>query len=1026
MNLARIGVKYPVTTAMFFIALVLIGLFSYFQLGLDLMPEIEMPSISVNTTYSGAAPEEVESEITDVLERYLATVADLDEIESNSREGVSSITLRFDWGTNLDEATNDVRDNLDRAKRELPDGADDPVVFKFDLAMMPIYIMGVTAEQSLPDLHDIADDDIRRQLEAIPGVASATIRGGDQRQVNIRLHLSKLNAHNIPVAKIRQVIRDSDIALPAGRIESGKFDYLLRVPERVQVEDIKNLIIKRGQFGNNVYLRDIADIEFGYAEATSEVSINRRDGIMMMVQRRSGENVVDVARRVRERLPQIEATLPPDVQIHIIRDFSEFIESTIDNLTDSLLWGGLIVGLVVLFFLGNVASSLKILTALPASLIIVFFLLHLGGYTLNVLSLSSLAIALGMVVDGAVVVLDNIDRKKKEGLDAAESALEGTGEVAKPVVASALTTISVFFPVLFVGGIVGIMFTEMAFVIILTLSVSLLCALWLMPMLSSKTRRSLTPLWLKKGFIDYGQRFISFLEVFYQKALKKVLKRPLFFLLVMGVCWVVAAGLFVFIDTRFASEADANFFTVGAELPLGSRIGVTGEVARALEELIEADVPEKEVSIKRWGGGRRGGGPMGREGSHVVWGGVRLPERLERRRSVFEIVDKLRPKADEIPGARMRFSTEDPLAGMLYGNGRPLVLELYSHDLGLAYQFAQELEVLLDEASGIYDTRISREVGRPELVFSINRVKASQLGLSVSDIAHNLRTLFEGEDLAEFYYQGKNYDINLRLRQEDRSLLDDIERVFLPLAKARPVKFSEIVKVERIEGPSVIERKNQERLLRLSADISGIGIERAVELTREKIYEVGLPEDIRYAFGGEYQEQREAFGFLFQAVIIAMILVYMVMASQFESLVHPFFILFSIPFALVGVVLILLITNTSFTVDSFVGVIMLVGIVVNNAIVLISYMNLLKDRKGSQNLIEIISEAGSKRLRPIMLTTLSTIGALMPLALQRGTGSEYWRDFAYPIIGGLSVAFLVTLFIIPAIYYLYENRRVKN
>jgi CzcA family heavy metal efflux pump len=1022
MNLARIGVKYPVTTAMFFIALVLIGLFSYQQLGLDLMPELEMPAITVTTFYSGAAPEEVESEITEILERSLATVADLKEIESLSRENVSTITLRFDWGTNLNEAANDIRDKIDFVKGQLPEDVEDPLILKFDLSMIPVYVLGVTAEQSLPDLYDIAEDKIIRQLETVPGVASAMIFGGDKRQVNIRLQLAELNAYGVSVGAIRQAIQDSNIALPVGRIEAGKFDYLLRVPEKIQLEEIGDILIKKdGERG--VYLKDVSEIEFGHREATSVVSVNGRSGILMMVQKRSGENTVEVARRARAKLTEIEKTLPADVKIHIIRDFSDFIESTIDNLKVSLLWGGFLVAVIILLFLSNFASSLIILTALPTSLIIAFFLLYLGDYTLNIISLSSLAIALGMVVDGAIVVLDNISRKKEEGLDLIPSVLEGTGEVAKPVVASALTTIVVFFPVLFVGGIAGIFFQQMAFVIILTLLVSLLCALWLIPMLSSKSRRSLTPRLVKEKLIDHGQKFLVFLERHYESALRKVLKRPAFFLFVMGICFILALGLFRFVETRFAAEADAEFFTLEAELPLGTRLGVTGEVARALENIIEEDVPEKITSVKRWGYEESLRSPaVRREGSHIVWGAVRLSDRVGRRRSVFEIVDALRERVEEIPGARIRFSTEDPLAGMLYGAGKPLVLEIYSRRLDEVTEFAQELELLLNETPGIYDAEISRELGRPEMDILIDRKKAASLGLPVADVARTLRTLFEGEDISEFSYQGKNYDINLRLREEDRRFLEDIDRIFLPIVGAIPIKLTEIAQVQHTAGPSIIERKNQERLVRISANIRDIGIDQAAELVSEKIHQLGLPEDTRYAFGGEYQEQREVFSLMLQAAILALILVYIVMASQFESLVHPFFVLFSIPFAFVGVALMLLITNTYFTMDSFLGIIMLIGIVVNNAIVLITYMNQLKE-KNPGNTLETVIQAGRRRLRPIMMTSLSTISALLPLSLQRGQGSEYWRSFSNTIIGGLSVAFVVTLFIIPAIYYLYERRK---
>lgn len=1024
MRLINLGIRYPITTIMFFSALILVGLFSYRQLGLDLMPELELPTIAVTTYYPGASPQEVESDITEPLEEYLATVSDLDKLESVSQEGVSLIMLKFKWGTNLDEAANDIRDKIDLAKKGLPEDAEDPIIFKFNLAMFPIFVLGVTAEKSLSELYDIADDYICDKLEAIPGIASAIIRGGYKRQLNIYLNLNKLNGYNISPETVAKAIQNANLSLPAGHLKVGQLDYLLRVPEKLKLAEVGEILIKKiGE--KKVYLKDIANIDFGFEEAQREVKVNGRKGMIILVQKRSGENTVEVVRRLRKKLKEIEKTLPPDVKLFVIRDFAEFVETTIKNLRTSLLWGGVLVSSLILFFLGSISSSLIVLTALPACLIIAFFLLYLADYTLNIISLSSLAIALGMVVDGAIVVIDNIFRKKEMGLPPILASQEGSSEVAKPVIASVLTTIVVFFPVLFIGGIPGILFKQMAYVITLTLMISLLNALWLIPMLSSKLKKEHTPKIIKEKYLNYGKSLVNSLECIYEKALRKVLHKPKKFLLLITACLLLSIFLFHFIPKRFSPEADFSFFTIEAKTPLGTRMEVTGKIADTISEIVEKEIPEKVAYFERWGYGEEAHTFLGwEEASHIALIGVRLKNKTERIRSVFEIVNQLRPKMSDIPGTKIRFSTEDPLQSLLFGGGKPLVLEIYGRDLDSITKYVKRLYPLIEKIPGIYDLEISREIGKPELKIEIDRAKAESMGLTVKSISSSLRMLLQGKDIAEYFYKGKDYDINIRLQEKDRSNIEALSRIFVPLSHDKSIKLTELVKIRLGIGPSKIERKNQERLVKITANIRDIGLNKAVAQIKKKIKEIGLPTNLRISFGGEYEEQKEAFSLMRKATWIALILVYMVMASQFESFIQPLFILISIPFAFIGVVIFMLITKTYFTIDSFLGIIMLVGIVVNNAIVLISYMNLLK--KDIPDILDLVINAGKRRLRPIMITTITTIGGLIPLSLQQGEGSEYWKPFSNTIIGGLSFSFLITLFLVPILYYLYYKRNVKS
>lgn len=1021
MNLARIGVKYPITTSMFFIALVLIGAYSISFLGLDLMPEIEIPAISVSTAYPGAAPEEVENEVTRILERYLSTVADLDELESSSQENFSVITLKFDWGIDLNEASNDVRDKIDLARRELPDDADDPVIFKFDLSMIPVLILGVTADTSLPDLYDISEDYICNRLEAVPGVAAAIIRGGDKRQLNLRLNLDKLNAYGVGITQIEEALRRANLTLPSGHLKSGQLEFLVRVPGKIELSEFGDILIKKHQ-ERQVYLKDIADIEFGFQEKTREVNIDRRPGMVIMVQKRSGQNTVDVVRQIRRELPGIQQTLPDDIKLYVIRDFSEFIELTISSLRQALLWGGLLVALIVVFFIGSISSALIIITALPTCLLIAFLLLYLGGYTLNIISLSSLAIALGLVIDASIVVLDNISRKKEQLMDSHSAVLQGTGEVARPVTASVLTTVVVFFPVLFMGGITGIMFRQMAYVIMVTLGVSLLNALWLIPMLSARIKHDIKPkAGVSRKFMQAGKKMLDFLELKYEKSLRRVLVRPKLYLLISGGVFIISILLFRFVRTGFMAEADSDMFIVNVELPLGARMEATGEAVKNLAGVIEEEVPEKSVSFELWGYEHEHAGVTAQEGSHTGRVGVRLISKSQRKRSVFAIVDDLRARTRDIPGARLRFDTQDPLSTLMGAGAVPLVVELYGHNLELAGEYAEKIAAALESIPGIEDVDISRKIGSPEIYIDIDRQKAQSLGFTVHEIAHTLRTLFQGNNVTSYTFQGRDYDINIRLSQAERNNLDVLERIFLYTPAGSPIKINEFVDIGFGLGPTQIERKNQQRLVKVSARFSQISLGQAAERVFEKLQQIELPPGLRFILAGEYKEQQEAFSAMKWAALLALILVYMVLASQFESLMHPLFIIFTIPFAFVGVVLLFLITRTIFSVDSFLGIIMLVGIVVNNAIVLVSYMNLIKAKQDS--VLETIILAGKRRLRPIIMTSLTTICAMLPLSLFAGQGAEYWRPFSNAIIGGLAVSFIITLYLIPIIYYLYERRK---
>ncbi|MBU3959144.1 MAG: efflux RND transporter permease subunit, partial [Candidatus Omnitrophica bacterium] len=697
MMLPQFGVRYPVTTTMIFVAMIILGIFSLSRLGLDLMPEIEIPVISVSTVYEGAGPEEVESKISKVLEDRLATVKNLDRIESSSEEGISVVSLKFDWGTNLDEAANDVRDMVGLSERYLPDDVDRPTILKFDLSMMPILILAVTAEESYPILYDLVEDRISDPLKTVPGIATASISGGLERQILVELDRSRLEAYRLSVDQIINALRKENLDIPGGHIKTGIKDYLIRTAEEVEVDEIKKIVVATDKDGTAIYLKDVAVVRDAFKEVTREVEVNRKKGLIVMVQKQSGANTVGVTDRALKKVEELKKNLPADVNIVVARDFSAFIRGTIDNLKNALYFGGLLVVLVIFFFLRNVRAGFIVACSIPTSLIIAFFLLYMGGYTLNVISISSLAIAMGMVVDASIVVLDNIYRHREKGERPQEASILGASEVGKAITASTLTTIAIFVPIVFLGGITGIMFQEMAFVICLTLLASLFTALTLIPMLSAKFLHLGNEKDKGKGitgkiYLQSGNWFHK-LDLSYGNLLSWALYHRK--MVISGGLLILISSLLLLplVGTRFMAETDAGMFRANIELPIGTRFEETGKVVRALEDIIEREVPEKRVMFAWWGSS--GGGRMrsvhGGGGTNTGMVGARLVPKEQRQRLVKTIVDALRPLTAKFPGAKIRYNTEDPMAGLLFAEGKPFVIEIYGHDLDTAMALANEI-----------------------------------------------------------------------------------------------------------------------------------------------------------------------------------------------------------------------------------------------------------------------------------------------------------------------------------------------
>jgi HAE1 family hydrophobic/amphiphilic exporter-1 len=1012
---------------MIYIAMIVLGLASLMKLGLDLMPEMEIPAVSVLTVYEGAGPEEVETLITEPMEDSLSAISGVDEVISISKEGLSSVVLKFKWGQKIDEIINDVRDKVDQAKPRLPDDAENPSIIKFDIAMSPILIISITADDSYPVLEKIVNDEIIDPLKRVKGVAAATPRGGLERQIRVDIDRDRLAALNLSVAQINASLAAQNISVPGGNIKMGDKDYLLRTPEEFSsAKEIAEVVIA-GRNGIPVKLKDVADVRDFYKERTYDVRINGRRGMAVFILKQSGENTVEVAKSVREELEQVKKNLPPDVVVRVVMDNSEFIIASVNNLRDTIIWAIFFVFLVLLFFLGDLRASLIVATSIPISLIITFLLMWLAGYTINNTSLASLAIAVGMVVDNAIVVVDNISRHRQRGQRSQESAVFGTEEVGMAVVASTLTTVAIFTPIIFVGGIAKVVFGQFAAIVTMALMTSLFTALMLVPMLCSKflkIRNTKTSASRLNSFYNLGEKTLTGMEQLYLRLLNWALRNRKTVIASCVVLLVWSIGLATFVGTEFFPQEDQNRLMARYELPIGTRYEQTGLVAQQLQKIAENHVPERRDCFIRWGVfGSSGAAFATEEESHKGVLFLALKPKRERDASPFEIIERLSKITARIPGATFRFSAEDPLAQMIFGSGGKLAVELYGHSMDDARRYSETVAAAISKVEGVKDVDISRKEEKPEIKVVIDRDKASQMGLSVKDIGKTVETYFAGTAASKYREGGDEYDIEVRLREEDREKIEDLRDVFVATPGGRQVSLANVARIEYGVGPTMIERKDQARYITVSADVRGRDLGSAAKDVEKIMGRISAPPGFSYKFAGEQKEQKETARLLQIAAILGMILVYMVMAAQFESYRDPFIIFLSVPFGIVGVIISLAVTGQTMNIITYIALILLVGVVVNNGIVLISYTNMLRQR--GLGLYEAITEGGRSRLRPILSTTITTLLGVAPLAFFRGEGSEIWLPFAVTIIGGLSLGTFITLVLMPILYSIFEERKQK-
>ena len=1027
MNLSRAAIHRPIFTTMVTLIVIILGLVALSRLPIDLMPDITMPTITVRTTYENASPVEVEELITRPIEQALSAVPGVDEITSLSAEGVSNVRVTFTWGTDLDTASNDMRDRLDRIIANLPDEADRPFLMKFDLASFPILILGASSNLDPVQMRRIIDDQIKYRMERVPGVATLDVWGGREREIHVDLNLEKIKALGLPLDQVLSRVATGNITLPAGYINRGNYEVTIRtLGEYINIEQLRDTVVAMRN-GVPITMRDVATVEDSWLRVRQIIRVNGEPGVRMAVRKQSGTNTVDVAQRALKELERINEDIP-QIRIVPIIDTSDYIKRSISNVGRSALTGGVLAVLILLFFLRNIRSTLVIATAIPTSIIATFVLMYFSGFTLNLMTLGGLALGVGMLVDNAIVVLENIYRlREEEGQGREQAAIKGSEEVMAAILASTLTTVVVFLPLIFVRGMAGVMFKQFAMVIGFALLCSMAAAMALVPMLAAKLLGAGPlhegPRGSVRGWVFRALgRFFDGIDSDYKKVLHFALNHRMLVVVVALGALAGCVALIPLVGVELMPQSDESEVRVSTEMEVGTRLGLSDEKLRKIEDTVREAVPEAKSIISSVGGtGWHAGG--------AYMGDLRIPlvPQSQRKRSSDDIAVALRKKLVDIPGVTIRTRAGQGLfiLRMATTGTDKIQIEVRGHDFQTGEELARRVKQLTEQVDGVTDVKVSREAGTPEEIMTIDRQKAADLGLTVSQIAGALQTALAGTETGYYREGGDQFRIRVEAKDSERLALREILDITLTNADGKPVVLRNVVKAQPRMGPVLVERKNQERVINVSGDISGRDMGSVIADIRERLRSIPIPRDFAIAFGGDYEEQQKAFWELLLSLVLSLIMVYMVMACQYESLLDPFVVMFSVPMAAIGVILILFLTNTTFNMQSFIGCIMLGGIVVNNAILLVDHTNLLRRRDGLP-LREAIEEAGRRRLRPILMTMLTTALALVPLALALGEGGEAQAPMARVVIGGLASSSLITLVFVPVVYSLFEGLRRKE
>ncbi|MFH2219253.1 MAG: efflux RND transporter permease subunit [Pseudomonadota bacterium] len=1022
MNISQFSIRRPVLTVMAFLIVIILGGVSLSRLSIDLMPDITYPTLSISTVYENASPEEVEELITRPIEEAMSAVPGVEEVTSVSAEGQSSVRVTFTWGTDLDSAASDIRDRLDRVIPLLPDDCERPRLRKFDLAAFPILILGVSSNLDPIQVRRIIDNQVKNRIERIPGVASLDIRGGLEREIHVNLNEEKIKALGLPIDQLLDRIRDENINLPAGTIEQGSLDITIRTPGIYDsLDELRDTVVAIRE-GAPIQLKEIAIVEDAWEKIVRIVRINGKPGVRLSINKQSGKNTVEVATGVLEEIDRINRDIP-QLQITTIIDTSDYIKRSITNVGATVLYGGVLAVFVLLLFLRNIPSTAIIATSIPISVVATFALMYFSGFTLNLMTLGGLALGVGMLVDNAIVVLENIYRLRESGQDPESAAVNGSQEVVAAVIASTLTTLVVFLPLIFVRGMSGIMFKQLSWVVAFSLACSLAVALTLVPMLSSRVRASViveTEGAAASGgrIFQVTGRFFAWMENGYKKLLHFALDHRA---LMLGASLLVFLGsllLIPLVGVELMPATDESEVRVYAEMAVGTRLDLVDQAFQKIEDIVGREIPEVQNTVSFIGGST-----WRARGSNAGEMRIALTPVKKRARSSDEIAAALRKKLTAMPGVTIRTRAGQGLFLLRIGTGgdENVQVEVRGYDLDTSDALSRRVEEIVRNVDGITDTKISRETGTPEELIVVDRQKAADMKLTVSKIANILQTVLSGTSAGNYREAGNEYRILVKLEGAEKKSLRDILDLTVTNAEGDPVVLRNVVQVRSRRGPVLVERKGQERVLYVTANITNRDMGSILADIRKGLRKVPVPRDFSILFGGDYEEQQKSFRELLMSFVLALILVYMVMASLYESLRYPFVVMFSVPLAAIGVILMLFLTHTTFNVQSYIGCIMLGGIAVNNAILLVDHINLLRRRDGLP-LREAIEEGGRRRLRPILMTAMTTILAMSPLALGIGEGGEAQAPMARSIIGGLLSSNLITLVVIPVVYAIFERK----
>ncbi|RCW52562.1 MULTISPECIES: efflux RND transporter permease subunit [Halanaerobium] len=1005
MKISDISVNRPVTITMLILAVILIGGIALTRLPMDLTPDMEMPFLMIRTSYSGATPEEVEELVTRPVESTVATVDGLSNLNSTSREGSSMVMLEFEFGTNLTEAKNDIRDLISRIEARLPDGADEPRIMSFDPNSQPIIELAV-AGGSAVELKKIAEDNIQPRLEKIVGVASAEISGGRSREIRINVDQEQLAAYNITLNQIAAAVRASNQSGGLGTVMVGNEELSVRaLGEFDDFSDLREIKIPTAA-GDEVPLTLLADLEDGYQEVSSISYLNGQESIGLSIQKQGDSNTVSVANEVKKAVDEMREEIP-GVDIQITSNNAEYIENSISSVLQNFIIGGILAVIILFIFLRNFSSTIVIATAIPISVLATFSLMYFADLSLNLITLGGIALGVGMLVDNSIVVLENIYRHRSIGVGRLDAAKEGASEVATAISASTLTTVAVFIPVIFIEDLLAQIFTPMALTVTFSLLASLFVALTFIPMLSSKALK------VSQNESDESvknKRYIRFYQNILNKSLQHRYKIISVFIIFFVLFGVGIAVDIIPLETEYMPSSDQGTIRVFASMTGNSTIDLNNDLAQNLYNRVE-DIPEIDILTSRVNSGR-------------VNLTVELLPLSERERDVSQVAEEIRNRTKNIPGASVNVSAMTSMMGGRGGSGGTAVeAQIKGPDLDTLLNLGEKAESLLEKIEGIRNTDLSLEKGNEEIHVKINKTQAQNYGFTDSDIISYVNMALSGSTISQLTESGEEIDIVLKLQDSESTSLRNLSDIKLFSTNGIGVPLSQLASIDEGSGYSSIARENQQRYISVSADIFERPLgEVQTEVENVMTEKLQLPSGYTITYGGEAEDMASSFSQLFTAAVLAIILVYMVMASQFESLIYPFVIMFTVPLSIVGAVLGLIITGTPLSVNGLIGAIMLVGIVVNNAIVMIDYIN---NRKAYMNRKEAILEAAPIRLRPILMTTLTTTLALVPLALGIGTGAETQQPMAIVVISGLLFSTILTLIIIPVVYDIVDEIRKR-